>query len=776
MAPDDLSEAEAKLIQVLEVLVSTQATQGQRDDEVGLLIAVASWAPFLSNPETATLLLQEVLAQSRLLKDGQSLSVLLSTVAESIAKIDQSDLTLSLFKQVLDSADRLENPHDQFAVLRSVTQASRQLSDRNTAGLLLQQVENLSGILYKNGQINLWSEIAQSYGHHAQSQRSQQALETAVQITRSLETSRGKHRLSESQLSGLKRMVRAVRQLDNPSVALRILPELHQVAHGIGDWRDRAEALSLIAQVYGELSDLETARAILQDALKIRPPEEALTTPAFHRAAMSFQVATFTNIAQAYASFADHEAAQAVWQRGLSLVNSPAPEQANGYLVSDRGYQFQKMADAAATVANPEISEAMLLELFAGIQTLGNSHQRSQLLKHIAQAAAQNTDADIAQRLLQETMSLATVAGERDQAYRLQVVAHAAAPHATPDFTRSILSAVMQWAQQPDEEADNDNIVSKIRTVEFAVGLTLECCLEHEVSTAVLRDAIAFVETLDGNGFEAYSLLNVILEATEAKVVADPEALPDILHSLIPAIAQLSSEWPDLVPAVLQIAADSPNLEATTAALHQGFLVSTSSLEGVVRGLFLNQLARAYAQLSEMDKAQDFLQQGLELKDSFQSPFEQVILLNDLALTYQSFANPKKASESLQAGIEITQAIPEAFRRHGLLLYLSETAHQLSESGLASELLLQAIDMAEQFDELRQQQLGLARNALTVATFPPSDANAAILEKFLLRISALPAPHNQHDLAVIGLLKTVICEEKLWSDEVIQACLWSYNY
>ena len=287
-----------------------------------------------------------------------------------------------------------------------------------------------------------------------------------------------------------------------------------------------ATSMTAIAQAAGQLSDPQSAAAVLEKA----------TTAAEKIDSADSRSPALSAIAQAYNQLSDPQSAAAV----LEKATTAAEKLDDAY---NRSSALSAIAQAYNQLSDPQSAAAVIEKATIAAEKFGSTYYRMDTLSAIAQAASQLSDPQSAAAVLEK----ATIAAEKiddasDRSSALSAIAQAYSQLSDPQSAAAVLEKATTAAEKIDDVSDRRLALSAILKVQEGLG-TSETLLDNLPSApAELKNVLdnALTDVQDSSQLSNYSrhqaLLKIIQALRQCPDTASAKALLDralpIAHGL----------------------------------------------------------------------------------------------------------------------------------------------------------------------------------------------------------------------------------------------------
>ncbi len=365
------------------------------------LSAIAEAYSKLNQPQKAAPLLKEALASANQIQNSYFKANALRAIAEAYSKLNQPQKAAPLLKEALASAKQIDDYDPQARALIAIAQAIGKLNEPEAPDLLKEALASTKQILDFDSKALIT--IAQAIGKLNKPE--------AADLLKEVIASANRIQDSRDKAEALSAIAQVYGKLNQPQTAAPLLKKALASANQIQDSRQKAEALSAIAQVYGKLNQPQTAASLLKEAL----------ASANQIQESQFKAAALRAIAQDIGKLNQPEKAAPLLKAASDSANQIQNSQGKALALS-------AIAQAYGKLNQPQTAAPLLEKAIASANQIQDSNDKEFALEAIAEAIGKLNQPQTAAPLLKEAIASAKEIQESSRkAHVLRLIAEVAA-------------------------------------------------------------------------------------------------------------------------------------------------------------------------------------------------------------------------------------------------------------------------------------------------------------------------------------------------------------
>lgn len=449
------------------------------------------------------------------------------------------------------------------------------------------------------------------------------------------------------------------------------------------------DALSAIAEAYIKLNDSNKAKQILKEA-----QAKSLFQKLNIGAKTARDARTLSTIAKAYIDLSEPETAQQLLEEALLIAKSLQEE-------SSKVYALEAIIEVSVKLGNDQKAKLFLEETLSIIQTFQEESDQAYGLKAIAKASSQLGNSQQGKQMLSLAFAIAkSFQDESNKANTISAIAEGYIALNSNTRAEQLLKQVLKKSLSTKSFQDESNKYGTLRVI-IAAFKKIDDGKDKELEELV-KQALT---NIPSKYKEAYAI-NDITKASEKFQLGETEEAKQLIEQASTmAISDPEFSYYEIANIVEELIETSKgigDIKEGRKVLEKALTIANSfgyEFHEHSQAYTLTNIAEAYIDLNNSDKARQIVKQAFLTAESFKDESDKVYSFRRIAETYIKLKDSDKSRQTLEQTLQITKSLKEESLKVTTLKVIVETYIKLNDSEQVKQVLEQALLMAQSFQD-----------------------------------------------------------------------------
>ncbi|MBW4419923.1 MAG: hypothetical protein KME13_11940 [Myxacorys californica WJT36-NPBG1] len=593
--------------------------------------------------------------------------------------------------------------------LSKIVKLIPEVKDRDSAKSLLHQVEIVVGNTKSpDMKPSVFSDMSQVWVAFGETQKAQQLLSHALDVTKSIKD-------ESSKAESLQSIAEAYGKLGDAEQGKQLLVQVLNSAKSIKDESSKAESLQSIAEAYGKLGDAEQGKQLLAQALNSAKSIESESSKA----------ESLQSIAEAYGKLGDAEQGKQLLVQVLNSAKSIKDE-------SSKAESLQSIAEAYGKLGDAEQGKQLLAQALNSAKSIKDESSKAESLQSIAEAYGKLGDAEQGKQLLVQVLNSAkSIESESSKAESLQSIAEASGKLGDAEQGKQLLAQALNSAKSIKDESSKAESLQSIAEASGKLG-------DAEQGKQLLAQALNSAKSIKDESSKAESLQSI---AEASGKLGDAEQGKQLLAQALNSTKSIESESrrAKSLQSIAEASGKLGDAEQGKQLLAQALNSAKSIKDESSKAESLQSIAEAYGKLGDAEQGKQLLVQVLNSAKSIESESRRAKSLQSIAEAYGKLGDAEQGKQLLAQALNSAKSIESESSKAESLQSIAQAYFELGDLTQAKNILVDAtknVDISQGSRVSKQvaqlhAELGNWGEALRLAQRCNGEDKVAVLARIL---------------------------------------------